>query len=85
MDCPVCKTYSCEVSAPGQTATMTSLTLQPVSSPGGACSVSVEGTIYVLLCGGELDADDDAGDTGTWLSVGTSLTASIDGTTVVCL
>jgi hypothetical protein len=64
---------------------MQSITLQPVSSTSGACSVTVAGTTYVLLCGGELQADDDAGDTGSWLNVGASLTATIDGTTIICL
>jgi hypothetical protein len=83
-DCPVCMTYSCTIVAQGQT-TMASITLQSVASPSGACSVSVDGTTYVLLCGGKLEADDDAGSTGVWGGAGTSLTAAIDGTTIVCL
>jgi hypothetical protein len=84
IDCPVCTTYSCSVTEEGQT-TMQSITLQSVASPSGACSVTVAGTTYVLLCGGVLQADDDAGDTGGWLSAGTTLSAGIDGIAIVCL
>jgi hypothetical protein len=84
IDCPVCMTYSCTITSQGQTA-MQSITLEPVASPSGACSVLVNGTNYILLCGGKLEADDDAGSIGGWASAGATLSASIDGTTVLCL